>query len=102
MFERRISRAEFLVITVLCVCRSVIETGKRFPVLFLQGGKHRPVFPDEAQKNQLYAIVPVDDDDLAITPELAAKIEKARQEFREEKAISLKTHEDVDRYFDSM
>ena len=54
------------------------------------------------RKNQLYAIVPVDDDDLAITPELAAKIEKARQEFREEKAISLKTHEDVDRYFDSM
>lgn len=28
------------------------------------------------RKNQLYAIVPVDDDDLAITPELAAKIER--------------------------
>ena len=54
------------------------------------------------RKNQLYAIVPVDDDDLAITPELAAKIEKARQEYREGKAISLKTHEDVDHYFESM
>ena len=54
------------------------------------------------RKNQLYAIVPVDDDDLTVTPELAAKIEKARQEYREGKAISLKTHEDVDRYFESM
>lgn len=54
------------------------------------------------RKNQLYAIVPVDDNDLAITPELAAKIEKARQEYREGQTISLKTHEDVDRYFESM
>ena len=46
------SYTESLVITVLCVCRSVIETGKRFPVLFLQGGKHRPVFPDEAHAEQ--------------------------------------------------
>ena len=52
MFERRISRAEFLVITVLCVCRSVIETGKRFPVLFLQGGKHRSVASYEAYAEQ--------------------------------------------------
>ena len=54
------------------------------------------------RKNQLYAIVPVDDDDLTITPELAAKIEKARQEYREGKTVSLKTHEDIDRYFESM
>lgn len=54
------------------------------------------------RKNQLYAIVPVADDDLTVTPELAAKIEKARQEYREGKAISLKTHEDVDKYFESM
>ena len=54
------------------------------------------------RKNQLYAIVPVDDNDLAITPELAAKIEKARQEYREGKTISMKNHEDIDRYFESM
>lgn len=54
------------------------------------------------RKNQLYAIVPIDDDDLTITPELASKIEKARQEYREGKTISLKTHEDIDRYFESM
>ena len=54
------------------------------------------------RKNQLYTIVPVSEDDLTITPELAAKIEKARQEYREGKTISLKTREDVDRYFESM
>ena len=54
------------------------------------------------RKNQLYTIVPVSDDDLTITPELAAKIEKARQEYREGKTICLKTHEDIDRYFESM
>lgn len=54
------------------------------------------------RKNQLYTIVPVSEDDLTITPELAAKIEKARQEYREGKTISLKTHEDIDRYFESM
>ena len=40
-------------------------------------------------------------DDLTVTQKVAAKIEKARHEYREGKAISLKTHEDVDRYFDS-
>ena len=54
------------------------------------------------RKNQLYTIVPVSEDDLTITPELAAKIEKARQEYRDGNTISLKTHEDVDKYFESM
>ena len=55
------------------------------------------------RKNQLYTIVPVsEEDDRTITPELAAKIEKARQEYREGKTISLKTREDVERYFASM
>lgn len=54
------------------------------------------------RKNQLYTIVPVSEDDLTITPDLTAKIEKARQEYREGKTTSLKTHEDIDRYFESM
>ena len=54
------------------------------------------------RKNKLYTIVPVSEDDITITPELAEKIEKARQEYREGKTISLKTHEDVDKYFESM
>ena len=34
-----------------------------------------------------YAIIPVEDGDLTITPALAAKIEKARKEFREGKSL---------------
>jgi hypothetical protein len=41
-------------------------------------------------------------DDLNVTQKMAAKMEKARQEYREGKAISLKTHENVDSYFESM
>ena len=35
-------------------------------------------------------------------PAMAAKIEKARKEYKEGKGVSLKTHEDIDRYFDSL
>ena len=54
------------------------------------------------RKNQLFTIIPVQDDELTITPELAEKIDKARKEYNEGKTISLATHEDVDRYFESM
>ena len=50
----------------------------------------------------MYAIIPVEDDDLTITPAMAAKIEKARKEYREGKGVSLKTHEDIDKYFESL
>lgn len=54
------------------------------------------------RKNQLYTIIPVHEDELQIAPELASKIEKARKEFQEGETISLKSHEDVNRYFESM
>lgn len=54
------------------------------------------------RRNQLYTIVPVQPKENVITPELMAEIEKARQEIREGKCITLRTHEDVDRYFESM
>ena len=53
-------------------------------------------------KQKTYAIIPVEDDDLAITPELAAKIEKARQEFREGKGISLNSRDEMEKWFDSL
>ena len=34
--------------------------------------------------------------------DLAAKIEKARKEYREDKIVSLKSHEDIDKYFNSI
>lgn len=52
-------------------------------------------------------LTPVSSDDMVvnrneITPELLAEIKKARQEYREGKCITLNTHEDVERYFESM
>ena len=54
------------------------------------------------RKNQLYIIVPVQEEDLTITPELAQKIEQARQEHREGKGVTLKSQEDIDKWFDSL
>lgn len=56
------------------------------------------------RKNKLFTIIPVDEGevDVTITPELEEKIEKARREFHEGKTTSLTSHEDIDRYFDSM
>ena len=34
--------------------------------------------------------------------EINAEIEKARKEYKEGKGVSLKTHEDIDRYFESL
>lgn len=52
-------------------------------------------------------LTPISSDDMVvnrneITPELLAEIEKARQEFRDGNCITLKTHEDVEHYFESM
>ena len=53
-------------------------------------------------RQKTYAIIPIKEDDLSISPELASKIEKARQEHREGKGIALNSHEDIVRYLDSM
>lgn len=53
------------------------------------------------RKGHLYMVIPAYGSN-AISPELSAKIEKARKEYREGKTIDLNTHEDVDRYFESM
>ena len=53
-------------------------------------------------RQKTYAIIPVENDDLAITPELAAKIEKARQEYREGKGISLNSRDEMEKWFDSL
>lgn len=51
---------------------------------------------------QIFAIVPVKENDITITPELKAKIKKARDEYNRGESITLKTHEDIDSYFDSL
>lgn len=53
-------------------------------------------------RKKMYAIIPVNDDDLIVSPSLEAKMEKARQEYREGKTVVLKSHDDIDKYFDSL
>lgn len=54
------------------------------------------------RKNEIYALVKVGREDLMITPELQARIDKARAEIKSGKCITLKSSEDIDAYFDSL
>lgn len=54
------------------------------------------------RRNRVYTIVPVEDDDLTITSELQAKIDKARQEYKEGKTIIVRTHEELDTFLESL
>ena len=54
------------------------------------------------RRNKVYTIVPVEDDDLTITLELQAQIDKARQEYKEGKTTTVRTHEELDAFFDSL
>ena len=54
------------------------------------------------RKNEIYALVKVGREDLMITPELQVKIDKAREEIKSGKCITLKSSEDIDAYFDSL
>lgn len=53
-------------------------------------------------RNQSFALVPVEDDELTITPDLQVKIDRARAEIKAGKCITLKTHDDVARYFSNL
>lgn len=53
-------------------------------------------------KKQAYTLVPVNDEDITITPELQAKIDNARQEVREGKCAVLSTPSDIETFFDSL
>ena len=54
------------------------------------------------RKNEIYALVKVGREDLMITPELQARIDKAREEIKSGKCVTLKISEDIDAYFDSL
>lgn len=54
------------------------------------------------RKNEIYALVKVGREDLMITPELQARIDKARGEIKSGKCVTLKSSEDIDAYFDSL
>lgn len=54
------------------------------------------------RRNRIYTIIQVEDEDLTITPELQAKIDKARQDYKEGKTTTIRTHEELDDFFDSL
>lgn len=54
------------------------------------------------RRNRVYTIVPVEDDDLTITPELQAKIDKARQEYKEGKTLHFEYAEAVKKWMDEL
>lgn len=53
-------------------------------------------------RKQAYTLVPVEDDDFTITPELQARIDQARAEIKAGNCVTLKSHADIDAYFDSL
>lgn len=53
-------------------------------------------------KKQAYTLVPIEDDDLTITPEMQARIDKARAEIKAGRCTTLKSHADIDAYFDGL
>ena len=54
------------------------------------------------RRNRVYTIVPVEDDDLIITPELQAKIDKARLEYKEGKTLRFESAEAVQKWMDEL
>ena len=46
-------------------------------------------------RKQSYILIPVDEDDFVATPELLAKVERARQQMREGKYTECKTYEET-------
>ena len=53
-------------------------------------------------RKRSYCLTPVAQDDFDVTPELLAKIERARQQMREGKYTECKTYEDSLKYLESL
>lgn len=54
------------------------------------------------RKNEIYALVKVGREDLMITPELQAKIDKARKACQAGECVVCNTHEELDRYLNGL
>lgn len=54
------------------------------------------------RKRHTYALIPVNDDDLTITPELQARIEEARREHKEGRTLTFETASEAQRWMDEL
>lgn len=53
-------------------------------------------------KKQAYTLVPIEDEDLTITPELQVRIDKAREEIKAGKCVTLHSAEELGKYLESL
>ena len=54
------------------------------------------------RKHRLYAIVPVEDDEQTISPELQAKIEKGRKEYLRGETLHFETKDEMNKWLASL
>ena len=54
------------------------------------------------RKHEIYAVAKVRREALMISPEPQARSDKAREEIKSGKCVTLKSSEDIDAYFDSL
>lgn len=53
-------------------------------------------------RKQAYTLVPIEDGDLTITPELQARIDKAREEIKAGNCVTLSSKEELEAYLESL
>lgn len=53
-------------------------------------------------RKQAYTLVPIEDDDLTITPELQARIDRARTDIKAGKCVSVHGKEELNAYLESL
>ena len=53
-------------------------------------------------RKQSYILTPVDEDDFVATPELLAKVERARQQMKEGKYTECKTYEETLKHLETL
>ena len=51
-------------------------------------------------RKQAYALVPIENEDLPITPELQARIDKAREEIKAGNCVTLSSKEELEAYLE--
>ena len=54
------------------------------------------------RNNRMYTIVPVEDEDLSISPELMARIEKSRKQIAEGQCYICRNKEELNAFLDSL
>ncbi len=54
------------------------------------------------RKNQLYALVPVEEDEVDVTPELQKKIDKAWKEHQDGETLCFASAKDAQRWMDAL